>query len=344
MSAKVLGTAPEYDVALIQTEEDAKAPATYLGDSDNVEIGDWVMAVGNPFGLSHSVSTGIISAKERRDIAPSGRTGLYDFLQTDASINPGNSGGPLINMKGEVIGINSAINAQGAGIGFAIPINMVKAMLPDLKSKGHFTRSWLGLRIQALTPELAQSYGVQNTAGALVAEVVPNGPAHAAGIKEGDIVTGFDGKDLRHSTDLPLFASMAGVGKEVPLKVWRDHKEVGLKVKLAEFPDQMQAANAKAGDVQTSNLGMVVGDVTPQLQRELELDSDKGVVVKDVDPSGLAAHAGLRPGDMVLSLNGQEIKSAKAFATAVKSIKSGGVMRLQVQRGDAKVYVAMKQP
>ncbi len=346
LSAKVLGTAPEYDVALIQTEEDAKAPVAYLGDSDAVEIGDWVMAVGNPFGLSHSVSTGIISAKERRDIAPSGRSGLYDFLQTDASINPGNSGGPLINMKGEVIGINSAINAQGAGIGFAIPINMVKAMLPDLKNKGRYTRSWIGIRIQGLTPELAQSYGLSGTSGALVSEVVPQGPAANAGLKEGDVILSFDGKELRRSTDLPLFASMAGIGKEVPLKLWRDRKEQTVKVKLSEFPDGIAKLDdgSPAGEATPAQLGMTVGDITPQVQKELELDSDRGVVIRDVQAAGLAARAGLRPGDVVLSLNGQEVRNSKGFLAAVKPIKSGGVMRLQVQRGDAKVYVALKQP
>ncbi|HSI05144.1 MAG TPA: Do family serine endopeptidase [Myxococcota bacterium] len=346
LSAKVLGTAPEYDVALIQTEEDAKAPVAYLGDSDAVEIGDWVMAVGNPFGLSHSVSTGIISAKERRDIAPSGRSGLYDFLQTDASINPCNSGGPLINMKGEVIGINSAINAQGSGIGFAIPINMVKAMLPDLKSKGRYTRSWIGIRIQGLSPELAQSYGLSGTSGALVSEVVPQGPAANAGLKEGDVILTFDGKELRRSTDLPLFASMAGIGKEVPLKIWRDRKEQTVKVKLSEFPDGIAKADdgTPAGEATPAQLGMTVGDITPQVQRELELDSDKGVVIRDVQASGLAGRAGLRPGDVLLSVNGQEVRNSKGFVASVKAIKSGGVMRLQVQRGDAKVYVALKQP
>lgn len=346
IKAKVLGTAPEYDVALIQTEEDAKASIAYLGDSDATDIGDWVMAVGNPFGLSHSVSTGIISAKERRDIAPSGRTGLYDFLQTDASINPGNSGGPLINMKGEVIGINSAVNAQGSGIGFAIPINMVKAMLPELQSKGKYSRSWIGIRIQSLTPELAQSYGLQGTSGALVAEVVPGGPAQVAGVKDGDVVTSFNGRELRRSTDLPLFASMAGVGREVPIKVWRGGKEVTLKVKLAAFPDDKGHALAEepAQEGVSAQLGLTVNDITPQLQKELELESAKGALVKDIDPSGLAARSGLRPGDVILSVNGEDVKGAKAFASLTKAVKPGAVMRLQVQRGDAKIYVALKQP
>jgi serine protease Do len=161
MSAKVLGTAPEYDVALIQTEEKTDAPVAFLGNSDSINIGDWVMAVGNPFGLSHSVSVGIISAKERREIAPSGRRGVYDFLQTDASINPGNSGGPLINMKGEVIGINTAINAAGSGIGFAIPINMVKQMLPDLKAKGRFARSWIASTFRASTKNSPNRSGLK---------------------------------------------------------------------------------------------------------------------------------------------------------------------------------------
>ena len=223
VNAKVLGAAPRYDVAVLKTTEKLDVnPIAYLGDSDGTQIGDWVMAVGNPFGLSHSVSTGIISAKERRDVLPSGRQGTYNFLQTDASINPGNSGGPLINMRGEVIGINSAINASGSGIGFAIPINMVKEMLPDLSTKGRYARSWIGIKIQALDPELAQSFGLKRTTGALVAEVVPNSPASEAKIREGDVVLQFEGKDLRSASDLPLFASMAGVGKTVSVTIWRE--------------------------------------------------------------------------------------------------------------------------
>jgi serine protease Do len=343
IQAKVLGTAPEYDVALLQTEGNPEAQITYLGDSDKVKIGEWVMAVGNPFGLSHSVSVGIISAKERRDIMPSGRRGLYDFLQTDASINPGNSGGPLVNMRGEVIGINSAINAAGAGIGFAIPINMVKGMLADLKTKGKYARSWIGIKIQPLSDELAQSYGLKNAQGALVSEVVPESPAAEAGLHEGDIILEFDGKPVRSSSDLPLYASMAGVGKKVSLKVFRDKRELSVPLTLKEFPSEEVpvAANEKS---EGTSLGIVVADITPELKRQFRLESTSGVIIREVEPGSSAERQGLRPGDVILSLNGEEVKRARGFAETVRKLASGAVMRLQVAREGSRVFIALRKP
>jgi len=347
LEATILGTAPEYDVALIQTVEDANAPITYLGDSSQMAIGNSVMAVGNPFGLSHSVSVGIISAKERRDIAPSGRHGLYNFLQTDASINPGNSGGPLVNMHGEVIGINTAINAAGSGIGFAIPINMVKEILPQLKSKGKYTRSWIGIRIQPLTEDLAQTYGLKNTLGALVSEVVAKGPAEDAGVKEGDIILTFDGKTVKNSTDLPLYASMAGVGKKVPMKIWREGRQRTYHIKLSEFPDGPTASTpTKNADEKTAGIGITVSDITKKIQQELHLSSQRGVIIKEVQPNSVASISGLQPGDIILQLNNQSIKSARGFAHAVRKIAAGGIMRLQVKRsqGGGRLFLALRKP
>ncbi len=343
LQAKVLGSAPEYDVALIQTLEKANAQVAFLGNSDTTSIGDWVMAVGNPFGLSHTVSVGIVSAKERRDIAPSGRQGLYDFIQTDAAINPGNSGGPLVNMRGEVIGINSAINAQGAGIGFAIPINMVKEMLPDLKSKGKFARSWIGIKIQPLSSELAESYGLKTPHGALVAEVVDGGPAAKAGVQAEDVVLEFDGKPVRNSSDLPLFASMAGVGKKVELKLWRKGSERRVTLTLQGFPDEEKlAANGDSGG--GSELGMTVADLTPQLQRQLGVEVDEGVVVKQIEPDGAAARASLRLGDVIVGFNGKGVKTAREFAQGVRGLAAGAVIRLQVLRGNGKLFLAFRKP
>jgi serine protease Do len=343
MGAKVLGVAPQYDVALIQTEGKANAPIAYLGDSAQTNIGDWVMAVGNPFGLTHTVSVGIISAKERRDIMPSGRRGYYDFLQTDAAINPGNSGGPLVNMAGEVIGINSAINAAGSGIGFAIPINMVKEMLPDLKEKGKFTRSWIGIRIQQMNPELAEGLGLSRPSGALVAEVVPGGPAEAAGLEEGDVILEFDGKPVRDNSDLPLYASMAGVGKRVNLKVWRDKKERAVRLTLAEYPDE-EMKIASGGESGGGELGMTVTNINPELQQRLGIEISRGVVIKDLSRGSPAARAGLRVGDGVLSLNGKRATTARDFARAVRALKAGAVMRMQVARRGGRLFVAMRKP
>tara|TARA_Y100001934_G_scaffold278814_1_gene381002 strand:+ start:2716 stop:4095 length:1380 start_codon:yes stop_codon:yes gene_type:complete len=343
MLAKVLGSAPEYDVALLKTEKKANASIAYLGNSDKVKIGEWVMAIGNPFGLSHSVSVGIISAKERREVMPSGRRGLYDFMQTDASINPGNSGGPLVNTKGEVIGINTAINASGSGIGFAIPINMVKAMLPDLKSKGKFSRSWIGIRIQPLTKELAQSYGLKKTEGALVAEVVPNSPAKKAGILEGDIVLEFDGKPVRNSSDLPLYASMAGVGHNAKIKIWRNKKKITAEVTLTGFPEE-SSEKAELSDEEGVELGLTISDITPELQKEFSLKTEQGALVKAVDPGSAAARSGLRAGDVVLRINAKSIQKARDFAKIAKKAKAGTVLRLQVLRQGSRMFLALRKP
>jgi serine protease Do len=343
MSAKVLGVAPQYDVALIQTTDNANAPIAYLGDSGQASIGDWVMAVGNPFGLSHTVSVGIISAKERRDIMPSGRRGLYDFLQTDAAINPGNSGGPLVNMAGEVIGINSAINAAGSGIGFAIPINMVKEMLPDLKKKGKFTRSWIGIKIQQMTPELAEGLGLPRPIGALISEIMPDGPAKTAGLEEGDVILEFDGKPVRSSSDLPLYASMAGVGKRVALKVWRKKKERSVKLTLAEFPGD-ETKIASSDEAGGGELGITVDNITPEMRQRFGLETSRGVVIKEVSRGSPAARAGLRPGDVVLSLNGERATTARGFAQAVRKLKKGAVMHMQVARRGGRLFVAMRKP
>lgn len=346
-AAKVLGTAPEYDVALLQTDKPlGDATVAYLGDSQTTHIGDWVMAVGNPFGLSHSVSVGIISAKERREVAPSGRRGIYNFLQTDASINPGNSGGPLVNMRGEVIGINSAINAAGAGIGFAIPINMVKQMLPDLKSKGRFARSWIGIKIQPLTEELAQSYGLKKMTGALIAEVVPGGPAAAAKLREGDIILSFDGQEVRNTSDLPLYASSGGIGKMAQLRVWRDNREITAQVRLSEFPEA-DGSIARAGRQapEASPLGIQIADLTPELRQQLRLAQGQGgAIIRSVDDGGIAARAGLRQGDVITNVNGRDTVNRQAVSDAVRQAKSKQMLRLKVIRGGTGLFLAIQKP
>ncbi len=347
LKATLVGTAPEYDVALVKTTEPPNAPAMVLGDSEAVRIGDWVLAIGNPFGLEHSVSVGIISAKQRRDIAPSGRAGLYDFLQTDASINPGNSGGPLINMRGEVIGINSAINAQGQGIGFAIPIDMVKGMLPQLR-EGRFTRSWVGVRIQPLTRELAESFGMKDEHGVLVAELVDNGPAAAAGVKQGDVILEFDGKKLVRSSDLPLYASMAGVGKSVPVTVWRNGERKALSVKLEAFPEdavraKQQGKPTDEGEADGS-VGLSVVDLTSGLRDQLKAKALEGAVVQAIAPGSVASRAGFQQGDVIVNVQGKAITSARDVIAQVKSVKSGQPIRFQIERQGVTIFVAFAKP
>lgn len=231
--AKVVGRDPKTDLALIKISSIFKdLPTLPLGDSDKIRVGDWVLAIGNPFGLEHTVTQGIISATGRVI-----GSGPYDnFLQTDAPINPGNSGGPLINLKGEVIGINTAIIASGQGIGFAIPSNMAKTVITQLKEKGKVIRGWIGVSIQTLTPELAQSFGLKETRGALVADVVPGGPADKAGLKRGDIIISFDGKEINEMSELPKIVAETPIGKTVNVKIIRNGKEKILKMTIAPLP------------------------------------------------------------------------------------------------------------
>ncbi len=349
MKATLVGTAPEYDVALVKTVEPPTATPMVLGDSEAVRIGDWVLAIGNPFGLEHSVSVGIISAKQRRDVAPSGRTGLYDFLQTDASINPGNSGGPLINMRGEVIGINSAINAQGQGIGFAIPINMVKGMLPQLR-EGRFTRSWIGVRIQPLTRDLAESFGMKDEQGVLVAEVVERGPGAAAGLHQGDVILEFDGKKLVRSSDLPLYASMAGVGKSVPVVIWRGNERKVLSVKLEAFPEDAARAKAQGNDESqdsgesAGSVGLSVVDLTAGLRDQLKAKAAQGAVVQDIAAGSVAARAGFQRGDVIVNVQGKAVSNARDVIATVKAVKSGTPLRFQIERQGVTIFVALAKP
>lgn len=344
MEAETLGTAPEYDVALIKTTQKPGVALLPLGDSSAIDIGDWVMAIGNPFGLDHSVSVGIISAKGRRDIMPSGRRGLYDFIQTDAAINPGNSGGPLINMRGEVIGINTAINAAGSGIGFAIPINMVKAMLPELKEEGRFARSWIGIKIQPMTEALAASYGLEVRDGALISEVVAGGPGASAGLKDGDVVLEFDGKAIHESSDLPLYASMAGVGNSVGITVWRNNRRMKLDITLAAFPDETTQVASTEPPQREGRLGLTINDITPDLRRQYDLDNRRGAVVTDVERGSAAAQAGLQPGDVILGVNGKDVRRARQFAETVRKAKKNTYLRIQVARGDGRMWLALRTP
>jgi S1-C subfamily serine protease len=236
---KVIGSDPNTDIALIKIDDSSALPAASLGDSDAVDIGEWVVAIGNPFGLDHTVTAGIVSAKGRRNVFPGGRSGTYDFIQTDASINPGNSGGPLINMRGEVIGINSAISAQGQGIGFAIPINMAKMLMPQLKQTGRVARSYIGVVPDVVPRDIASALGLASTDGALIRQIVANSPAQDADLRAGDVIVEFDGKPVRTPADLRLMAGLAGVGKTVTLGVIGDSgKRRQVEITLQEIPSR----------------------------------------------------------------------------------------------------------
>jgi serine protease Do len=352
--ATVVGDDPRTDVALIKLEGRNPAggawPSLPLGDSDALAVGDFVVAIGNPFGLSQSVSLGILSAKGRRDIAPSGRQGLYDFLQTDASINPGNSGGPLLNLGGEVIGINSAVNAAGQGIGFAIPINLVKKLLPDLKGRGHVQRSWMGVAISRVDPSLAQSLGLDRPRGALVSQLVPQGPAYKAGLKPGDVITKFDGKVVEDSSDLPLLAATAGVDRTVPLELMRDGELRSARVMLQAVPDSddeggNRLERNRPNVEKNTRIGIRVDTLDDELRSRLDLSSkQRGAVVVGVEPGSAAAEAGLAPGDVVVDVNGATIVDREGLVQALDRIASGKIVKLLVLREGTTTFVALMKP
>ncbi len=342
LSAKVIGKAPDFDVALLKTERPLNAPALALADSDQVKVGQWVMAVGNPFGLSQSMSVGIVSAKHREDINPSGQRGVYDFLQTDASINPGNSGGPLVDMNGRVVGMNTAISREGAGIGFAIPSNMLSRILPSLRDHGELNRSWIGVQIQPLTPDLAQSYGLSAARGALVADVVAGSPASDAGLQPGDILTSFDGKPIETSSSLPLLASLTENGKVVNVGVWRAGQAKVVSVKLASYPNKEMTRAGKNGEGES--LGLSFQSLTPGLAEQLGVPAREGVVITAVEPGGVAARAGLNPGDVVTQIEGKPVRAAADLGSSLGGLESGKVLRLLVTTSNGPRFVALRAP
>jgi serine protease Do len=293
------------------------------------------VAVGSPFGLEQTVTAGIVSAKGRVI-----GSGPYDnFIQTDASINPGNSGGPLINMKGEVVGVNTAIIASGQGIGFAIPINMVKEIAPQLQEKGHVTRGWLGVSIQEVTPELAKSFGLKEKKGALVAQVVPGSPAEKAGIEQGDLITGFDGKEIAESKDLPRIVASTPVGKTVTIKLSRNGKVIDRQVKVGEMEEKAEVSKAPSSN---KSLGITVQNLTPEIAKGLGLKKETGVVVTGVQPGSPAADAGIQTGDVIREVNRKPIKDLDDFIQKIEKAKDQENVLLLLQRGQSSLFAAVK--
>ena len=333
--AEVKGLDEKLDLALIKIDAKGNLPVAALGDSDTLQVGEWVMAIGNPFGLAETVTAGIISAKGR--VIGSGP--YDDFIQTDASINPGNSGGPLFNARGEVIGINTAIVAGGQGIGFAIPINMAKTYLPQLREKGKVVRGWLGVVIQPITPELAQSFGLANEQGALVSEVVKEGPAEKAGIKVGDIILEFNGKKINEMNELPRLVAATPSGTKAPVKLLRDGKEEAVAVAIERLKDGDETGESGAD---ADKLGMTVRELTKESAARLGLKESSGVVVTELKSDGQAAEAGVARGDIIREVNGRKIATVADYEKALAAHKKGAVMRLLLRRGDSSLFVAFK--
>jgi serine protease Do len=340
--ATVKGRDPKTDLALIHiVNPPSNLPFLKFGDSDAIQQGDWVMAVGNPFGLSHTVTQGIISAKGRVIGA-----GPYDnFLQTDASINPGNSGGPLLNLQGEVVGINTAILASGQGIGFATPSNIAKTIIPQLKEKGKVIRGMIGVQVQNVTPELAKSFGLAEPKGALVAEVNPGSPAEKAGIHRGDIIIEFNGHPIHEMNELPRLVAETPPGSKATLKVLRNGKEKTLNIIITEMTEERQAQAAVGeGGEEESPLGLAVKNLTPELAKRFRLRDNKGVVVLQVAPGSSGADAGLRPGDLLLEVDGQVVSTVKEYREAVKKLKKGQYARFLIKRQGRTLYLTVEIP
>lgn len=334
--AKVVARDPKTDIAMIRVKAGSDFPKpAQLGDSNSLRVGDWVMASGNPFGLGHTITAGILSAKGRVIGA-----GPYDdFLQTDAAINPGNSGGPLFNMNGEVVGINTAIVAQGQGIGFAIPINLVKEILPQLKS-GKVTRGWLGVMIQDITPELAESFGIKQTRGVLVGDVVKDGPADRAGLKRGDIITSVGGKDVDSAHALSRLVASTAPNSQITVQLVRDGKSRDLKVTVGTMPEETAEAPAVTKE---SAWGMTVQNLTAELAQRFGLDErEGGVVISEVQPGSPAGEGKLRPGDLIKEVNRQKIQNIRDYNQALQKIKKNESLLLLVKRGQNTFYVALK--
>jgi serine protease Do len=337
--AKIVGTDPKTDVAVLKID-----PGKYVlkpvkaGDSDVVRVGDWVLAIGNPFGLGHSVTAGIISAKERII-----GMGPYDsFLQTDADINFGNSGGPLFDIKGRVIGINAAKNTQGAGIGFTIPINMAKSVITQLKSTGKVTRAWLGVMIQDLTEEISDSLGLGEPTGALVSDVLDKGPAQKSGLERGDVILEFDGKTIKNSKQLPFIVASHAPGAVVEMTILRK----GEKKKLTATLGEMEGEAVAAQEVGKQTIGMVVQEITKELRDALNIDTMEGLVITDVEGGSAAQEAGLRRGDIIIEINQTAVSQMKQLQSEIgEAKKSGkGSILLLIKRGENTLFVPVKLP
>lgn len=337
--AKIIGRDKKTDIALIKIEDHEALPSARLGNSDKLEIGEWVVAIGNPFGLEHTVTAGIVSAKGR--VLGSGP--YDDYIQTDASINPGNSGGPLFNTKGEVIGINTAISAAGQGIGFAIPINMVRDILPQLEKEGKVTRGWLGVMIQDVTKEIAESFGLKEYAGALVADVVEGGPAAEGGIKRGDIIVEFDKKKIKKMKELPAIVAVTPVGKEVEVRVFREGVEKVLRVKISKMEEEEEEALVPEveGKVQ-KRFGMEMEEFTQELAKRYGMEYIVGVFVSEVDPDSPAAEAGIQKGDVIIEVNRSPVKDLKDFKEVMNKIKETETVLFLIKRGKNTLYFALR--
>lgn len=349
LEAKLIGSDPKTDLALIKVDYPGKLVAAPLGDSDKLEPGDWVIAIGNPFRLGHTATVGIVSAKHRR--IPSGSAYNYtNFIQTDASINPGNSGGPLFNANGEVVGVNTAIFSPGRmgqggfniGIGFAIPVNLAKGIISQIKDTGKVVRGWLGVLIQPVSEDVAAALQLKEARGALVADVLPDSPAALAGFQRGDVILDFNGTDVDENDDLPMMVADTPIGSKVKVTIVREGRKKELSVTIKELKDEEEKVSEEVVS-EESSLGIIVQDLTPEIARALDIEATNGVVVSSVEPDSPAARAQLRRGDIVLEVNSKEVKSPKDFQESIKdTLKEEKPILLLVRRGKTTLFFTIK--
>jgi serine protease Do len=343
--AKLVGRDARTDVALLKIEPKEPLTVVELGDSDRTEPGEWVIAIGMPFGLTgNSVTVGVVSYKGR-PLSLDEKSNPVDMIQTDASINPGNSGGPLLNLRGQVIGINTLIITRGlpqsAGVGFAVPINVAKDILPQLREKGRVTRGWLGVQIQKVDDQMAQSLKMKEAKGALVSDVTAGSPADKAGVEPGDVILGADAKVIEDNSDLSRYIAGKAPGTTVKLRALRDGAEKTLSVTLGTFPDESE--DPESTDEKKGKLGMTIRTLSPQLAEQLELPrSAKGVVVTEVEAGEVADDSGIQRGDVIVQVNGVAVDDAESFETEIDKARKDGLARLRVRRGTGYLFLVLK--
>jgi serine protease Do len=316
--AKVVGTDPKTDLAVIRISAEDPLPYVAFGDSDKLEVGDWVVAIGHPRGLDQTVTQGIISAKHRQGIMDP--SNYQDYLQTDAAINPGNSGGPLLNLQGQVVGVNAAIASESGGfegIGFAIPSNMAVHIANTLIARGKVERGWLGVSIQDLTPELAKSFELESTKGVLIAQVIESGPAEKAGLKRGDVVISYDGEEITDTGTLRNKVADTVIGREVTVTVLREGERVDLTVKIGSQQEAIKLLSVSLKD----RLGVVVRPVSAEEAEQYALDAQEGVAIESLESDGLLTKAGFEVGDIILQINDQPVEGVEGFVNAMNSLK-----------------------
>jgi serine protease Do len=338
LDAKVVGTDPQTDLAVLKING-SSFPTLHLGNSDQINVGDWVLAFGSPFGLQNTMTAGIISAKGRVIGA-----GPYDnFLQTDAAINPGNSGGPLVNLKGEVVGINTMIASENGGfqgIGFAIPASMAGRIYDQLVKNGKVTRGWLGVTIQNMTPELAKSFHVGPDTGVLVADVEAGSPASRGGVQSGDVILEYDGKALHSPNDLSIAVAQTKAGDAANMKILRDGKDISLVVHVGERPDDISQNFPSSGAQEHGKLGVTVENITPQTARQLNLSSNVGALVTEVQPGSPADEGGLLPGDVIRQIDQVPVHNAAELVATASKLKAGDTVMLRVERQGKNLFLA----